>query len=165
MHAHVLPLERIVLWGRDPARVEACRRDIAKFADVSVAAIPAEVAHETRLIVTCTASRAPLLRAGHIQVGTHISAVGSDSPGKQELDPAILSRAGLVLVDSRRQCEKLGELQHAPDAVAHVVELGEFLAETAPSRSRLVGGITVCDFTGLGVEDLYIAEYCWEKLA
>ena len=24
-------------------------------------------------------------------------------------------------------------------------------------------GITVCDFTGLGVEDLYIAEYCYER--
>ena len=162
-HAQVLPLERIVLWGRDAARVEECRRDIAKFAEVSVAAIPAEVAHETRLIVTCTASRAPLLRAGHIQAGTHISAVGADSPGKQELDPAILSHASLVLVDSRRQCEKLGELQHAPEVVGRAVELGELLG----GEKAQAGGLrySVCDFTGLGVEDLYIAEYCWEKLA
>jgi ornithine cyclodeaminase len=162
MHAQVLPLERIVLWGRNPARVEECRKDIAKFAEVSVAAIPAEVAHETRLIVTCTASREPLLRAHLVHPGTHISCVGSDSPGKHEIDAAILERAALVLVDSRRQCEKLGELQHAPGVSARVVELGEFFV--SPRRVE-ASAVTVCDFTGLGVEDLYIAESCWEKLA
>src|SRR5438477_610442 len=83
------------------------RRDIAQFADVSIAAIPAEVAHETRLIVTCTPAREPLLHAAAIHPGTHISCVGSDSLGKHEIDAAILSRAALVLVDSLEQCEKL----------------------------------------------------------
>ena len=160
MHAQVLPLDRIVLWGRNPERVEACRRDLARFAEVQVAAIPAEVAHETRLIVTCTASRAPVLHAGAVAPGTLLSCVGSDSPGKQEIDAVILQRASLVLVDSRRQCEKLGELQHATDVAARAVELGEFFL----SPRAAAPGITVCDFTGLGVEDLYIAEYCWEKL-
>jgi ornithine cyclodeaminase len=160
MHAQVLPLERIVLWGRNPEHVEACRKDLARFADVQVAAIPAEVAHETRLIVTCTASHAPILHAGAVLPGTLLSCVGSDSPGKQEIDAAILQRASLVLVDSRRQCEKLGELQHAPDVAARAVELGEFFQVPRAAAP----GITVCDFTGLGVEDLYIAEYCWEKL-
>ena len=162
MHARVLPLERIVLWGRNPARVEACRKDIAKFAEVSIAAIPAEVAHETRLIVTCTAAREPLLHDHLIHPGTHISCVGSDSPGKHEIDAAILERAALMLVDSRRQCEKLGELQHAPNARFQAMELGEFFASPHTVEGA---GISVADFTGLGVEDLYIAEYCWEKTA
>jgi ornithine cyclodeaminase len=162
LHAQVLPLERIVLWGRNPAHVEACRKDIARFADVTIAAIPAEVAHEARLIVTCTASHEPLLRTHALHPGTHLSCVGSDAPGKHEIDAAILAHAGLVLVDSCRQCQKLGELQHAPDVVARAVELGTFFASPwqVPAPH-----ITVCDFTGLGVEDLYIAEYCWEKLA
>jgi ornithine cyclodeaminase len=160
--AQVLPLERVVIWGRNPKHVEACRRDIARFAEVSVAAIPAEVAHETRLIVTCTASREPILHAAAVHPGTHISCVGADSPGKQEIDAAIFHRAGLVLADSLRQCEKLGELQHAPDVLAHAVELGEFLAAPRPVAPH---SVTVCDYTGLGVEDLYIAESCWEKVA
>jgi ornithine cyclodeaminase/alanine dehydrogenase-like protein (mu-crystallin family) len=65
-----------------------------------------------------------------------------------------------VLADSRAQCAKLGELQHAPAEVSRAVELGEFFG--AP-RDVATGAITVADFTGLGVEDLYIAEYCWEK--
>ncbi|HXK07695.1 MAG TPA: ornithine cyclodeaminase family protein [Verrucomicrobiae bacterium] len=162
LHAQVLPLERVVLWGRNPERVDACRRDIARFADVSIAAIPAEVAHETRLIVTCTAARTPMLHSAAVHPGTHLSCVGSDSPGKQEIDAAILRRAALVLADSRRQCEKLGELQHAPDVMQSAVELGDFLA--AP-RAAEPHSLTVCDFTGLGVEDLYIAESCWEKVA
>jgi ornithine cyclodeaminase len=158
MHAQVLPLERIVLWGRSPQRVQECAKDIAKFAEVSIAAIPAEVAFETRLIVTCTAAREPILHAHTIHPGTHLSCVGSDTPGKHEVDAAILKRAALLLADSRQQCAKLGELQHAPDELARAVELGEFF-ESPQTVAR--GAVTVCDFTGLGVEDLYIAEYCY----
>jgi ornithine cyclodeaminase len=161
MHAQVLPLERIVLWGRNPARVQECCKDLERFAEVSVASIPAELAHETRLIVTCTASREPLLHTAAVHPGTHLSCVGADSPGKHEIDAAILGRAALVLADSRRQCEKLGELQHAPELLGRVVELGEFFATPCAVSAP---AITVCDFTGLGVEDLYIAEYCWERL-
>jgi ornithine cyclodeaminase len=162
LHAQVLPLERIVLWGRNPAHVEECRRDLSKFAEVSVAAIPAEVAFETRLIVTCTAAREPLLHTHAIHPGTHLSCVGSDTAGKHEIDAAILKSAPLLLVDSRQQCAKLGEIQHAPEENARAVELGEFLNWT-DDRKRAAAPVTVCDYTGLGVEDLYIAEYVWEK--
>ena len=163
MHAEIMELAGIVIWGRHPDRAEQCRRDLQELlsdTEISVADSPADVARRARLIATATAARHPLLRAADIEPGTHISAVGSDSPGKQELDPEILRRAAILLADSRRQCEKLGELQHAPDQWARAVEIGEFCeapAAIAPDD------ITVCDFTGLGVEDLYIAEYCFER--
>jgi ornithine cyclodeaminase len=160
MHAEVLPLEQIVIWGRTPERVEECRRDLKPVAEVAAAASPGEVARRARLIVTATASRCPLLRAADVQPGTLLSAVGADSPGKQELDPEILRRAALVLADSRSQCEKLGELQHAPDVRERAIELGAFCQEPAAFDCQ---GVAVCDFTGLGVEDLYIAEYCLER--
>jgi ornithine cyclodeaminase len=163
VHAQVLPLQRIVLWGRTPERSQQCRRDIQSLlpaVEVVVAGSPAEVARAARLIVTATAAREPLLSASDLATGTHISAVGADAPGKQELDPEILRRASLLLVDSHRQCQKLGELQHAPDQWARAVELGAFCSQPAPPAPSL----TVCDFTGLGAEDLYIAEYCWERV-
>jgi len=163
MHAQVLPLERIRIWGRNPAHAQECRRDLETLlphTKVETAASPAEIARSTRLIVAVTASRGAILLAGDVQPGTHISAVGSDGPGKQELDPAILRRAALLLADSRRQCEKLGELQHAHSEWERAREISEFcLAPEAFSPDA----ITVCDFTGLGVEDLYIAEYCYER--
>ncbi len=155
LHAEVLPLERIVIWGRTPGHAAECARELAGVCEVSVAGSPAEVARQARLIVTATASRSPLLFLADLQEGTHISAVGSDAAGKQELDPEILRRSALVLVDSRRQCERLGELQHAPDVVA--VEMREFLGRPRACST------SVADFTGLGVEDLAIAEYVYER--
>jgi ornithine cyclodeaminase len=121
-HRQVLPLERIFLWGRDAGKAERCADEIG----ATVLKTPAEIAAATRLIVTCTASRSPLLIARDVQTRTHISAVGADSVGKQEVDPEILRQADLLLVDSRAQCEKLGELQHALDQSARVVEIGNF---------------------------------------
>ena len=161
MHAEILDLHEIVIWGRDPLRSAECRADLQAAlpqTEISLAREPAEVAGAARLIVTATASRLPLLRAADLQAGTHISAVGADSPGKQELDADILRRAALLLVDSLRQCEKLGELQHAPDQAFRAIELGRFCVAPAAYDSD---GITVADFTGLGVEDLYIAESCY----
>jgi ornithine cyclodeaminase len=163
MHAEVLPLQEVHIWGRNPERAAECRRDLQTalpHVRIMIAVSPAEVARATRLIVTATASRAPLLELRDIVPGTHISAVGSDSPGKQELDPAILRHAALVLADSLRQCEKLGELQHAPDLAGRVREIGAHC--DSPSRYDSEG-VTVADFTGLGVEDLAIAEYCYRE--
>src|SRR5271165_1839744 len=119
-HRRVLPLKNIFLWGRDAQKAQQCAAEIGS----TVVKTPAELAASTRLIVTCTASRAPLLFAGDLQEGTHISAVGADSVGKQELDPEILRRADLLLVDSRAQCEKLGELQHARELRDRALEIG-----------------------------------------
>jgi len=163
MHAAVLDLKQVWIWGRNPARAQECCRDLAGALPgvvIKMADSPRSVARETRLIVTATASRQPLLAAGDLRPGTHVSAVGSDAPGKQELDPQILRDAALLLVDSARQCEKLGELQHVPDQWERAVELGAFCT-APPGWDR--AGVTVCDFTGLGVEDLYIAEYVYER--
>ena len=163
-HAEVLPLREVWLWGRSPERVRQCRDDIENLVhgvDVRIATSPADLARHSRLIVTTTAARAPLLSFEDIAPGTLISAVGSDSPGKQELHSQIIASASLVLVDSRQQCERLGELQHAPAAFDRAIEMGKF-CDFHPAFDA--GGIIVADFTGLGVEDLFIAEDCYRKL-
>ncbi len=165
LHAEVLPLSRIHVWGRNPERAAACVREIGDLLPgirVAAAGSPAEVAASAKLIVTATAAREPLLRLNDLRPGTHVSAVGADTPGKQELDAGILRRASLLLVDSVIQCAKLGELQHAPSETARAVEIGAFCA-TPPEYDR--SGITVADFTGLGVEDLFLAEACAKSLA
>ena len=160
LHASVLKLSDVLVWGRNPERAAACVREIAVLLPgvrVVAAPSPAEVASGAKLLVTATASRAPLLDAADVRPGTHVSAVGADSPGKQELDPAILTKASLLLVDSLRQCERLGELQHALSEKPRAIEIGAFCASSSTyDRS----GITVADFTGLGAEDLFIAEVC-----
>jgi ornithine cyclodeaminase len=160
LHAEVLPLDRVMVWGRSPERAVVCADEIGRLLPrvrVEVARSPAEVAAGATLIATTTAARTPLLRAEDVQPGSHVSAVGADSAGKQELDPDLLRRASLLLVDSRAQCEQLGELQHARSERQRAVEIGAFCAE-AVAYDR--AGISVADFTGLGAEDLFIAETC-----
>jgi len=163
-HAEVLPVKEVWLWGRSPERVRKCAEDIegiAPGARVRVATSPADVARHANLIVTTTSAREPLLSAEDIAPGTLISAVGSDSIGKQELHPQVLANASLLLVDSLQQCERLGELQHAPAARKRAVEIGKF-CDFHPAYDS--SGIIVADFTGLGVEDLFVAEDCYRRL-
>jgi len=162
-HRAVLALEEVVVWGRDPVRAAACARDIeaeaaaaGRLMRTTVAASPGEVASRARLVVTCTMSRAPLLELAHLQPGTLVNAVGADGPGKRELDADILRGASLLLVDSFAQCARLGELQHALDQQERAIEIGAYVDR--PDRPPS-GDLVVCDFTGLGVEDLFIAEH------
>jgi ornithine cyclodeaminase len=160
LHAEVLSLSEVHVWGRRTERAEACARVIAMHLPgvrAVAAASPTDVAARCRMIVTATAARGPLLAAADLRAGTHVSAVGADAPGKQELDPEILRTASLVLVDSLAQCSRLGELQHAPSEQGRAIEIGAFC--TAPVAYDSAG-VTVADFTGLGAEDLFIAEAC-----
>ncbi len=108
------------------------------------------------VVVTCTASREPLVRADWLAPGAHVTAVGSDGPGKQELDPDILRRADVLVVDAKDQCVRLGELQHAPEEADRAVELGAVCAAAAPGRTAPEQR-TVCDLTGVGVQDVAAA--------
>ncbi len=164
LHREVLDLEQIWIWGRTREKVEVCAQEIRqRYPDleVHIAESPGQVAEQARLIVTVTAAHDPLLLVDSIRPGTLISAVGSDSPGKQELDPVILDRAELVIVDSRPQCERLGELQHALGNVERSIEAGDFCESPIRPSSE---GVVVCDFTGLGVEDLFIASSVYAKI-
>ena len=76
----------------------------------------------------------------------------------------MLRKAALLLVDSRAQCERLGELQHAKSEAARAVELGTF-CERPAAHAYERSGITVADFTGLGAEDLFVAEACLSRIS
>jgi ornithine cyclodeaminase len=108
------------------------------------------------VVITCTAAREPLVERAWLAQGAHVTAVGSDGRGKQELDPGIVRAADVLVVDSLDQCSRLGELQHAPDQAARAVELGAVCAGEAPGRTG-EAKLTVCDLTGVGVQDVAAA--------
>ena len=113
------------------------------------------------LIVTLTPSRAPIVQRAWLTPGAHVNAIGADAPGKQELDPAIL-RDALVVVDEREQAIHGGELNvpvsrglFRPEQI-HAT-LGAVLCGTAPGRRR-PDELTVFDSTGLAVHDVALGE-------
>jgi ornithine cyclodeaminase/alanine dehydrogenase-like protein (mu-crystallin family) len=154
------------IWGRSPERAERCadelrgRQGLPPGCGYRVVASIGDATDGADVVITCTASREPLLEPGHLKPGAHVTAVGSDGPDKQELDPQILALADVLAVDSREQCARLGELHHAIEAGAVVpdsaVELGAICAGTAAGRTGR-NQLTVCDLTGLGVQDVAAA--------
>lgn len=154
------------IWGRNRERAERCADDLRgrpglpSGCDYRVATSIGEATEGADVVITCTASREPLLEPSHLKPGAHVTAVGSDGPDKQELDPQILALADILAVDSVAQCSTLGELHHAIDAGTvgpdEAVELGLICAGTAAGRTG-PDQLTVCDLTGLGVQDVAAA--------
>jgi ornithine cyclodeaminase len=148
------------VWGRDPAHARHAADEIAARGEDGCAVnhLPSvrEAVEGADVVITCTAARAPLVEAAWLAQGVHVTAVGSDGPGKQELDPDIVRAADVLVVDSLDQCSRLGELQHAPDQAPRAVELGAVCAGEAPGRTG-ESQLTVCDLTGVGVQDVAAA--------
>jgi ornithine cyclodeaminase/alanine dehydrogenase-like protein (mu-crystallin family) len=146
-------VREIRVWGRDRDKTGAAADDIGG----RVAATVGEATDGAQVIVTCTASREPLVRSGDVADGALVIALGSDGPGKHELDVGLLRRADVLVVDARDQCLRLGEVQHAPELAGGAVELGAICAGMAPGRTD-DRQVVVCDLTGLGVQDVAAAD-------
>jgi ornithine cyclodeaminase len=119
------------------------------------------------LVVTATPATSPLLRISDVQPGVHITAVGADTPDKQELESAILEIADIVVADSIPQCQERGEIHHAlAKGIVRrdqLVELGEIINGMNKGRTSDTQ-ITVADLTGVAVQDIRIAESVYRSI-
>jgi ornithine cyclodeaminase len=161
----IFKIERLSIWGRNAENVKKYCDYISKFNFLDLEVLTTVQEHkEIDIVITTTPSRSPLLSS--VKKGIHINAIGADMPGKQELSPKLLVKSKII-TDSTSQCEKSGESQHAlksGDVAFKEVhaELGEIIAKTKKGRES-PDEITVFDSTGLGVQDLAIAKYVYEK--
>lgn len=126
-----------------------------------------QLGHNCNLIVTTTSSQAPLLFTEHILPGTHITAVGADDQGKQEVDALLFKRADIIAVDSRSQCFSYGDsayaLQRGVLEKDKVVELGEIIVDPSLGRTS-EAQITIADLTGVAIQDIQIATAVLSRL-
>jgi ornithine cyclodeaminase/alanine dehydrogenase-like protein (mu-crystallin family) len=171
--ACVRSFERVRVWGRSPDRAERCVSDLRERpglpegASYDAASTVREAVRDADVVITCTASREPLVEAAWLSPGAHVTALGSDAADKRELEVGVLAAADVLVVDSRSQCARIGELHHAletgvvssPDVVA---ELGEVVAGRRPGRNS-DRQMTVCDLTGVGVQDVAAAALVLER--
>jgi ornithine cyclodeaminase len=153
---------RLLAWSPGRSHLDAYIREMRDDGfDARAAATPEEVCRNADLLITATPARAPLVQADWLRPGQHVTALGSDSPGKQELDAACLARADLLVVDRLTQCAAFGELRHAIEAGllradrVHA-ELGEIVAGVKPGRTS-AAQLTIADLTGVGFQDTAIA--------
>ena len=167
-----LALERsfseVRVWGRDEDKARGCVDELSERPGLPhgcryvVSPTVSEAVEGADVIITVTAAQEPLVFSDGIRRGAHVTAVGSDGPDKRELDTETLGRADLLVVDSRAQCAQRGELHHALEdltvsSAGTAIELGEITAGAHPGRTS-EDQTTVCDLTGVGVQDVAAAE-------
>lgn len=157
----VTDCRNIVVWGRNKIKVEEYQRYMQEQGfTVIISKSVAELAEQSNLIVSTTPTTSPILKAEHIKPGTHITAVGSDTAEKQELDVNILAMANLVVADSFHQCQQRGEIFNALKnnkiTKNDITELGNIIVR---GKGRIdENQITVSDLTGVAIQDIKIAE-------
>lgn len=165
--AVVRAFSRVVAWSPTRANLDRYCRDMTEQGFEAVAArTPEEVCRAADVLITATPSRTPIVEATWLREGMHVTAVGSDSSGKQELRAECLQRADMLVVDRLTQCAAFGELKHALDAALLTTddvygELGELAAGRKPGRSH-DRDITIADLTGVGFQDTAIASAAFE---
>ncbi len=120
-----------------------------------------EVVKESSVVVTTTPSRKPFLKAAWLHPGLHLTTMGSDAEEKQEVDADVAGTVDILACDLKSQSFRLGELRSARDAgvideSSPVVELGTLVRGDHPGRTN-PRQITMCDLTGVGVQDTMIA--------
>ena len=162
----VISCRETIVFGRNDTKLDQYKNEMVKHGFVvSTTKDINELTSQCNLIVTTTTSRQPLISCKQVQKGTHITAVGSDTPSKQELDQVILGEADLVVADSISQCLERGEIFHAfKEGILQqddIVELGQIIEGKIEGRTS-EDQITIADLTGVAVQDIQISKAVYE---
>lgn len=157
----VRPIGKVLGWDPVPANLTRFGELVRGMGLEFVAAADPRSAVETAdIIITATPSNKALVDSSWVRAGTHISAMGADTRGKQELDPALVARCALFY-DELAQAISIGECQHAY-AAGLITEksfrgsLGGVVARLGQGRSN-AGEVTLFDGTGVALQDLVVA--------
>lgn len=164
----VVDCQSCFIWGRDSTKVQGMLDDLRASEsiqdwglDIQAAETLDDLVSDCNLIVTTTSAKNPLIRGDQVRKGTHITAMGSDDDGKQELEAVLLAKADRVVADSISQCSQYGECLHAIQGglieEGSILELGQVIKNPAIGRTS-EDQITVADLTGVAVQDIQIAK-------
>ncbi|KTB49048.1 ornithine cyclodeaminase family protein [Dehalogenimonas alkenigignens] len=162
-HAEYFQFEEIMVYD---SSAEAAAHFKALFPGFPITAASLEKTAGADIVCTLTPVRSPIIMRDWIKPGAHINAVGADAPGKQELDPAILDEA-CVVVDDIEQSIHAGELNMPVKSGLFnrdriYATLGELTSGQKSGRSNNTE-ITVFDSTGLAVQDVATAKIVFNR--
>lgn len=157
--------ERVLAWNITPDGLDRLQQIAAEIGLEFKVVERDELAREADVIVTITSCFEPLLMAEQIQPGTHIACMGTDTVGKQELDPQLVANAR-VFTDEPAQAAQLGECQHAVKAgllnAEAITPIGAVIAGLEKGRAS-DQDVTLFDGTGVGLQDLAVASRAVER--
>jgi ectoine utilization protein EutC len=167
--ALVREFSKLLVYGLDLESVNEYTQEIGAELGIEVipCSTPEELVRQSTLVITATPAKKPIVHAEWLHPGLHITCMGSDSEEKQEIEADVFSKVDRVVCDKKSQCFRLGELHHA--LLAGVFTEDEQIDELGDLTSGKAGGrytpeeITVCDLTGVGVQDTAIALLAYER--
>jgi ornithine cyclodeaminase/alanine dehydrogenase-like protein (mu-crystallin family) len=164
LDAHIefgFPIDSVKVWSRSASNREEFAKEAAeKYRILAVPTeSPSDAVREADIICCCSPSKNPLVMFDDVKPGAHINAFGADSPGKQEVEPKVLTKSNIV-VDSLEQCSLGGEIHKALQSGVITTqdvyaEIGEIVLGEKPGRTGYKE-ITLMDGTGLAIQDLVI---------
>ncbi|RJE82557.1 iminosuccinate reductase BhcD [Paracoccus onubensis] len=150
--------EKVIGWNPHPEMLSRLADTAAELGLPFEAVALDRLGSEADVIISITSSFAPILLSDHVKGPTHIAAMGTDTKGKQELDPALVARARLF-TDEISQSLSIGEFQHAAAqkmiSAEEVTALGKVIIGDHEGRGD--AEITIFDGTGVGLQDLAVA--------
>lgn len=157
--ARVRRFDRVIAWNLHPEmlpRLGAVAEELA----LPFEAVDLPRLREADVIITITSSPAASLMAAHVSPGSHLACMGTDTRGKQEVEPALLA-AARVFTDEVAQSVSIGEAQWAVAAgllpEMAITPIGDVLIGADPGRCS-PDEITLFDGTGVGLQDLAVAD-------
>jgi alanine dehydrogenase len=167
----VRKIESVNVYDSIPEAVDAYVTEMAKETEVEIKACDSvELAVKNAdIVITCTPSRVPILKGEMLSKGMHISAIGTDTKDKNELDPSVLQKVrqkGKIVVDNVNQALIVGDFAKPIETGAIrkediYCELGEIL--TGKKQGRMSQDeITLFKATGLAMEDIVTAYKVYE---
>jgi ornithine cyclodeaminase len=161
--AAVRSLERVKVYSRNAEKLgRFCGRMRDRLGiEVIAAASPEDAVRGSDLVATITTSATPVFDGEWVEPGQHITAAGSNSLLRQEIDEATVRKCSPIVVDSRPTALKeagdlLPALEKGRLAAGQLVELGEVLNGTRPGRTS-PGQVTLFESQGMAIQDLVIA--------
>lgn len=159
----------IVAWSRNSENLRKFCEEMTEATGVTVIAAetPEEAVKEKDIVITATDSKEPVLKGEWLTEGTHINAIGSNSPTRQELDVEAVKRCDCIIVDSYEQAMlESGDLAKAAEADAFywedARELGLVVIGEYPGREAS-NEITLFESQGIALEDIALAGQVYEK--
>ena len=158
----VRPIRKVYAWDPSPVNLAAFGRTVAELGlEYAPQADCQAVAANADILITVTPSQRALVEKAWVRAGTHISAMGADTKGKQELDTALVASA-VLFADEPAQAISIGECQHAYSAGLITEQslrgsLGAVIAGLCDGRNT-ADEITIFDGTGVALQDLVVAE-------
>jgi alanine dehydrogenase len=163
----VFRLKSVFVYDRNPLKAGAFLKKMGYLGlDMEYRAVLKDCVTGRDIVVTVTPARKPIIRSGWISGATHINAIGADAKGKEELDPAILKKAKVV-VDEKAQAIHSGEINVpiSKDIMKEsdiAASLGEVIIGARRGRTRK-DEITIFDSTGLAIHDIAVAKHVYDK--